>query len=57
MIKAWVTSLDDATVVTTLARIAVVNPDPMALLDYLRQLCAEAHAYQSRMPERPGLAW
>ncbi|MEW2290664.1 hypothetical protein [Streptomyces sp. NPDC047841] len=55
-IKEWVTSLDDATVVTTLARITLVNPDPTALLDYLRQLCAEAHAYRSRMPERPGLA-
>ncbi|GHD35528.1 hypothetical protein GCM10010313_82950 [Streptomyces violarus] len=54
MIKAWVTSLDDATVVTTLTRIAQVNPDRTVLLDYLRELCAEAHAYQSRIPERPG---
>lgn len=55
-IKAWVTSLDDATVVATVTRIAQVNPDPTALRDYLHELCTAAHAYQSRMPERPGPA-
>ncbi|MDN3271478.1 hypothetical protein [Streptomyces sp. MA15] len=55
-IKAWATSLDDTTAVSTLARIALVNPDPTALLHYLRELCADAHAYQSRMRERPGPA-
>lgn len=48
--------MDDTTVVSTLARIALVNPDPIALLHYLRELCADAHAYQSRMRERPGPA-
>ncbi|MFD5836163.1 hypothetical protein ACFWHV_21715 [Streptomyces collinus] len=55
-IKAWVTSLDDATVVAAITRIAQVNPKPTALRDYLRELCGEAHAYQSRRPERPGPA-
>ncbi|MET9880393.1 hypothetical protein ABZZ36_38175 [Actinacidiphila glaucinigra] len=52
MIGAWVTSLDDATVVTMIAEVALVNPDPTALLHYLRRLSAEAHAYQSRTRER-----
>lgn len=48
MIKAWVDSLDDATVATALTRIAEVRSNPTALLDCLRQLSIEARAYQSR---------
>ncbi|MEV5433945.1 hypothetical protein [Streptomyces sp. NPDC052701] len=53
VITAWVASLDDASVATALTRIAEVRTNPTALLDCLRQLSAEAHAYQSRIPERP----
>ncbi|MCX4581179.1 hypothetical protein OHB41_50430 [Streptomyces sp. NBC_01571] len=53
-IEAWASSLDDATVVGTVARIALVNPDPRALLHYLGELCAEAHAYKSRVGDKSG---
>ncbi|MEU1258775.1 hypothetical protein ABZ445_36360 [Streptomyces chartreusis] len=48
-IRAWMSSLDDATVVSRLARIVRVNSDPEAFLHCLRELTAEAHAYRSRM--------
>ncbi|MCX5232972.1 hypothetical protein [Streptomyces sp. NBC_00233] len=50
-IKDWVWSLDDAIVMRTMSRIALVNSDPKALLHYLSELCAEAHAFQSRVRE------
>ncbi|WP_405785644.1 hypothetical protein [Streptomyces sp. NBC_01367] len=48
-ITTWVSSLDDATVVSTVGRIALVNSDLKALLHYLGELCAEAYAFQSQV--------
>ncbi|MFD9480439.1 hypothetical protein [Streptomyces nojiriensis] len=51
-ITAWVSSLDDAAVVTTFSRIALVNSDPSALLHYLGELCTEAQAFQNRARDK-----
>ncbi|MFM9696738.1 MULTISPECIES: hypothetical protein [Streptomyces] len=48
-VRAWVSSLDDVTVVRTMAHIAGVNSDPTALLHYLDELSAAADAYQSTL--------